>query len=69
MSPLAASQRRKLVSQEGDVSQSECIQFIYIIFTAYIQPMKVSSMLGSLWMAPFAWRFEVPAVCSTLVKC
>lgn len=33
--------------------------------------MKVSSMLGSVWMAPSAWRFEAPAVCSVLalVKC
>lgn len=44
-------------------AQSECIQFIYVIFTVYIQPMQVSSMLGSVWMAPSAWRFEAPAAC------
>lgn len=28
--------------------------------------MKVSSILGSVWVAPSAWRFEAPAVCSVL---
>lgn len=46
------------------------VQFIYIIFTVYTQPVKVSSLLGSVWVAPSALRSEVAAVCSvlTLVK-
>lgn len=34
------------------------------IFTVYTQPVKEPSMLGSVWVAPSAWRCEVPVVCS-----
>lgn len=40
------------------------VQFMYIIFTVYPLPVKVSSMLGSMWVAPSAQRSEVPVVCS-----
>lgn len=43
--------------------QPKFVQFIYIIFTVYTQPVKVSSMLGSVWVAPSAQRSEVLAVC------
>lgn len=55
----------------GDLSQHTMLSQVYIFFlTVYTQPVKVSGVLGSVWVAPSAQRYEVPAVCSvlTLVK-
>lgn len=62
----------------GDLSQHTMLsQNLFSLYVQFInceekkyQPVKVPGVLGSVWVAPSAQRYEVPAVCSvlTLVK-